>query len=179
MKTPSTNCASPGSAIVRSTVTGAKNEAAVLNEFSKLSYVKGVFECGLLESKLHPWMVASINGVAVFTLNGNDIIVVSVEIKTRVAMERVDKAQQIATNYQHKLIACDIGDETWKECVEKEHSMQVLLQLWVMKLQTAFYIAALLGTSTLSEKFAYIVMGHLSLAYANDFVISWIALDNC
>jgi len=27
-------------------VIGAKNEAAVLNSFRKLSYVKGVFECG-------------------------------------------------------------------------------------------------------------------------------------
>ncbi len=32
-------------------VIGAKNEAAVLNYFRKLSYVKGVFECSLLESK--------------------------------------------------------------------------------------------------------------------------------
>jgi hypothetical protein len=47
--------------------------------------------------------------------------------------------------------------------------MQVLQQLWVLKLQTAFYILALPDTSTSSGKIAYIVMGHLSLAHANDF----------
>jgi hypothetical protein len=49
--------------------------------------------------------------------------------ETRVATERVSEAQQIAVKYQDKLITCDIGDDTWKYCVEKEHSMQVLLQL--------------------------------------------------
>jgi hypothetical protein len=94
---------------------GAKNKAAVLNASSKPSYVKGVFECGLLESKPHPWMVASPDGVAVVTLNSTDIIFTSVEIKNRVATERVTKAQQISIKYQHKLITCDIGDETWKD----------------------------------------------------------------
>jgi hypothetical protein len=53
--------------------------------------------------------------------------------------------------------------------MEKEHSMQVLLQLWVMRLQTAFYIVALPGTSSSSGKICYIVMGNLSLAYDNNF----------
>jgi uncharacterized protein YxjI len=30
---------------------GAKNEAAILNTFSKLTYVEGVFECGLFDDK--------------------------------------------------------------------------------------------------------------------------------
>jgi hypothetical protein len=51
----------------------------------------------------------------------------------------------------------------------EEHSLQVLLQLWVMRLQTAFYIVALPGTSSSSGKICYIVMGLLSLAYANEF----------
>jgi hypothetical protein len=53
--------------------------------------------------------------------------------------------------------------------VEIDYSMQVLLQLWVTRLQTAFCIVALPGTSSLSGKICYIVMGNLSLAYANDF----------
>jgi hypothetical protein len=110
-------------------VIGAKNEGAILNAFSKLNYVKGVFECGLLESKLHPWMTVTPDGIAVVTFNGRELIVASVEVKTRVATERVTEAQQIAVKYQDKLITCDIGDDTWKYCVEKEHSMQVLLQL--------------------------------------------------
>ena len=78
------------------------------------------------------------DGVAVVTFNGRELIVTSVEIKTRVAIERVTKEKQIAVKYQHKLITCDIGDDTWNECVKKEHSMLVLLQLSGMRLQTAF-----------------------------------------
>jgi len=51
----------------------------------------------------------------------------------------------------------------------KEHSTQVILQLWVMKLQNSFYIVALPGTSTSSGKIVYIMMGHLTLPYANSF----------
>jgi hypothetical protein len=53
--------------------------------------------------------------------------------------------------------------------MEKEHSMQVLLQLWVMKLQTVFYIVALPGTSSSSGKICFSVTCHLSLAHANEF----------
>jgi len=97
------------------------------------------------------------------------LIVASMEVKTRVAAEQVDEAQQIAAKYQHKLITCEIGDDVWNECVEKEHSTQVILQLWVMKLQNAFYIMGLPGISTSFGKIVYIVMGHLTLAYANSF----------
>jgi hypothetical protein len=148
---------------------GAKKEAAVLNAFSKLTYVKGVFECGLLENKQHPWMAASPDGAAVVKFNDDQLIVASVEVKTRVAVERAEEAKKIASKYQYKLITCDIGDDTWNECVEREHSTQVILQLWVMKLQTAFYIVTLPGTSTSSGKIVYVVTGNLTLQYANSF----------
>jgi hypothetical protein len=108
-------------------VIGAKNEAAVLNLFSKLSYVKGVFKCGLLESKEYPWMAASPDGIGVVKMNGDDLIAASIEIKTRVAEEKAAQAQGIAEKYQHELIQCDIGDDTWTESVKQEHSTQVLL----------------------------------------------------
>jgi hypothetical protein len=159
-------------------VIGTKNEGAVLNSFSKLSYMKGVFECGLLECKDYLWMAP--DGIAAVMLNGSDLIVASIEIKTRVATEKIAEAQEIADKYQNKLIQCDIGDDTWTECVEKEHSLQVLLQLWVTHLQTAFYIVALPGTSNASGRIANIVMGCLSFRYANSFFISiWIESENC
>jgi hypothetical protein len=106
--------------MVQSMVIGAKNEAAILTAFSKLSYVKGVFECGLLENKQHSWMAASPDGVAVVKFDDNELIAASVEVKTRVAAERADEAQQIAAKYQYKLITLDIGDDTWNKCIEKE-----------------------------------------------------------
>jgi hypothetical protein len=93
-----------------------------------------------------------VHGVAVVNLNDNELIVASMEMKARVATERVAEVQQIAVKYQYKLITCDIGDDTsWNECIEKKHSIQVLLQLWVMHLQNAFDIVALPGTSTSSN----------------------------
>jgi phage tail sheath protein FI len=150
-------------------VTGAKNESAVLQAFSKLSYVRIIFEVGLLENKTYPWMAASPDGVAVVGFMPEENIVASIEIKTRVSTEQIQQAEEIAAKYQHKLIVCDIGDETWKECIEEEHSTQVLLQLWVMRLQLAFYIVATPGSSTSNGKITYIFMGNLILDYANQF----------
>ena len=150
-------------------VIGAKNESAVLQAFSKLSYVRSIFEVGLLENKTYPWMAASPDGVAVVGFMPEENVVASIEIKTRVSMERIQQAEEIAAKYQHKLIVCEIGDETWEECVESEHSTQVLLQLWVMRLQRAFYIVATPGSSTSNGKITYIVMGNLILDYANEF----------
>jgi hypothetical protein len=80
-------------------------------------------------------MAASPDGVAVVGFTPEENIVASIEIKTRVSTERIQQPEEIAAKYQHKLIVCEIGDETWEECVDSEHSTQVLLQLWVMRLQ--------------------------------------------
>jgi hypothetical protein len=55
------------------------------------------------------------------------------------------------------------------ECDEHEHSSQVLLQLWVTFLQTAFYIVPLPSTSNASGRIVYTIRGHLSFRYANSF----------
>jgi hypothetical protein len=60
------------------------------------------------------------------------------------------------------------------KCVKLEHSSQVLLQLWVTHLQTAFYIIALPGTSNASGRIVYTVMGHLSFRYANSFFYQYL-----
>ncbi len=48
---------------------------------------------GLLESKEYPWMAASPDGIGVVTMNGNNLIVISIEIKTRVAEEIAAEVQ--------------------------------------------------------------------------------------
>ena len=68
-------------------VIGAKNESAVLQAFSKLSYIRSIFELGFLENKTYPWMAASPDGVAVVGFVPDENIVVSIEIKTRVSTE--------------------------------------------------------------------------------------------
>jgi hypothetical protein len=79
-------------------------------------------------------MAASPDGVAVVGFMPEENVVASIEIKTRVSTEQIQQAEEIAAKYQHKLIVCEIGDETWKKCIEEEHLTQVLLQLWVMRL---------------------------------------------
>jgi Holliday junction resolvase-like predicted endonuclease len=49
-------------------------------------------------------MAASPDGVAVVKFNNDQLIVASVEVKTRVATERAEEAKQIAAKYQYKLI---------------------------------------------------------------------------
>jgi hypothetical protein len=68
-------------------VIGAKNKSAVLQAFSKLSYVKSIFEVGLLENKTYPWMATSPDGVAVVGFVPEENVVASIEIKTRVSTE--------------------------------------------------------------------------------------------
>jgi hypothetical protein len=126
-------------------------------------------EVGLLENKTYPWMTASSDGVAVVGFQDDENIVASIEIKTRVASERIKHMEPVAAKYQHMLIVCEIGDDTWNECVEAEHSTQVLLQPWVIRLQTAFYIVVTTGTTTTSGKITYIVIVWFLLSRANFF----------
>jgi hypothetical protein len=143
--------------------------SAVLQAFSKLNYVASIFEVGLLENKTYPWIAASPDGVAVVGFQEDENVVASIEIKTRVSLEQIQQAEEIAAKYHHKLIVCDIRDETWKECIEEVHSTQMLLQLWVLRLQLAFYIFATPGSSNSNRKITYIVMGNLILDDANAF----------
>jgi hypothetical protein len=101
--------------------------------------------------------------VAVVGFQEDENVVASIEIKTRVSLEQIQQAEEIAAKYHHKLIVCDIRDETWKECIEEVHSTQMLLQLWVLRLQLAFYIFATPGSSNSNRKITYIVMGNLTL----------------
>jgi len=79
-------------------------------------------------------MAASPDGVAVVGFMPEENVVAPIEIKTRVSTKQIQQAEEIAAKYQHKLIVSEIGDETWKKCIEEEHLTQVLLQLWVMRL---------------------------------------------
>jgi len=100
-------------------VIGAKNESSVLQAFSKLSYIRSTFDVGLLENKTYLWMAASPDRVAVVGFEPDENVVASTEIKTRVSIEKIQQAEEIAAKYQPKLIVCEIGDKTWKECIEK------------------------------------------------------------
>jgi hypothetical protein len=77
----------------------------------------------------------------------DELTVAVVEVKTRVSLDKIAEADRIAKKYQHKTIFCNIDDDTWKECVEQEHSNQVMVQMLVTGLNHCCYIVAKPGSS--------------------------------
>jgi len=132
------NCSTPAMVI------GAKNESVVSQAFSKLSFIRSIFEVGLLLNKTYPWMAASPDGVVVAGFEPDENVVASIEMNTRVYTERIQQAEEIAAKYQHKHIVCEIGDETWKECIEEEHLTQNTSVTTVMGHETSISIFTLL-----------------------------------
>ncbi len=53
-------------------VIGTTNETAILSAFSRNAYVLHLFECGLFECLLYPWLAALSDAMAVLrTSSGN------------------------------------------------------------------------------------------------------------
>jgi hypothetical protein len=113
-------------------VIGSKNENAVLKAFSDLDFVSSVFDVGLIEHYKIPWLAASPDAISIIQVAEDSAYIAPVEVKTRVAPDRILEAERIAQEYNHKVISCDVGDEVWNQCVEPEHSTQVLMQMIVL-----------------------------------------------
>jgi hypothetical protein len=120
----------------REMVIGTKNESAVLTAFSRNNYMEQVFECGLLECLNLPWLAASPDGVAVLKVLAGQVIA-TVKVKTRASADQIASAEQVAAKYVEDsgLILCTIGDDVWKEVVDKDHLTQIMVQLSVLKLR--------------------------------------------
>jgi hypothetical protein len=82
-------------------VIGTKNESAIIAAFRRSNYVLDIFECGLFESLDHPWLAASPDAIAVLKMSSGNYMA-TVEVKTRVSLERISIAERIAEKYQHK-----------------------------------------------------------------------------
>jgi len=48
-----------------------------------------------------------------------------------VSLETIAKAERIAMKYNHQVIQYNFGDEVWLDCVEKDHSNQIMCQILV------------------------------------------------
>ncbi len=150
-------------------VIGSKNENAVLKAFSNLDYVCSVFDVGLIEHSDIPWLAASPDAVAIIQTTEDFAGIVPVEVKTRVAPDRILEAERIAQDYNCKLIFCGVGDEVWKECVEPEHSTQVMMQMLVLRVTHGIYIVARPGTREGHGRILYVVMGKWTEEDATNF----------
>ena len=82
--------------------------------------------------KLH--LAVSPDGVAVVKIDGIiDCMVASVEIKTRVALDRQDG----------HIVQCDLDDDAFRDCVPAEHCTQFLHQAAVLNCMVALYVVAI------------------------------------
>ena len=84
------------------------------------------------------------------------------EVKTRVAPDKILEAERIAEKYNHKIISCGVGDEVWKECVEPEDSTQVMMQMIVLRVSHCLYIVARAGSKEANVLFS-----------AEEWIASW------
>jgi hypothetical protein len=117
---------------IRSTlpmVVGSKNEGAVLKVFSQLNYVEELFDCGLLESEVLPWLAASPDALATICFSDDCFENATVKIKTRVSKDKIAAAEQIAQKYNNKRI-------------------QLMIQLCVVRMCLCCYIVAQPGTNS-------------------------------
>jgi hypothetical protein len=123
----------------------------------------------LIESKWIPWLAASPDALATIQTNLTTVEIATVEVKTRVSMDRIAEAERIAQKYNMKNITCRIGDEVWVECVEAEHSTQIMIQLCVVRCFYAVYVVAQPGTNTGYGRIIYTVFGECTVEYGDEF----------
>ena len=149
-------------------VTGTKNESAILYALLHNRFIEAIYECGLFESKCHPWLAASPDAIAlIHSSNGRRLAVV--EIKTRVSHERIAKAEEIAEKHNNKVIMCTIDDDDWKEVIEKDHQAQLLVQMAVLEFQHCVYVVGQAGTRGVSGRIIYTVIARAPEGVVDQF----------
>ncbi len=81
-------------------------------------------------------------------------------------------AEHIAEKYQHKSIFCTIGDNIWNEVVDKDHSIQVMVQICVLKINYGVHLVSQTGRRGISGWILYTVIGKCTLEYMTTFVLT-------
>lgn len=89
----------------------------------------------LKKHHLSDWAMG-LDGLIMMGEGGEELIMASVEIKTRVASSFVASSAALLSP---DLILCDVGYETFKWYVQIEHRSQVFHCLTVLRLSLAFY----------------------------------------
>lgn len=89
----------------------------------------------MLESKNVSWLAASPHVIVAMTSTTGE------PLSTKTQTDRVAK------NYHPNVIFCNFDGGIWKECVEEDHSNQIMVQLVVTGLNKCCYIIAKAGTT--------------------------------
>lgn len=134
---------------------GTANENAVLSALRAMQFVKGLFEVGMLALKDARYLACSPDALALINMQSFDewegdgegitndagevVVCASVEIKTRVSPISLGEAVRLSSP---DIVRCEVGDETFRKYVPREHMAQVLHQLVVLRLRFAIYVCA-------------------------------------
>jgi hypothetical protein len=140
---------------------GSKNEDAVLMAFASFCSVTDIFQCGLFESKVYPWLAASPDGIAIIMEPEGNKKVAVVEIKTWVSLEQIRAAEEICAKYNdNEIIETFIGSPIFEEVVKKDHATQLMIQMSTVGIDWAVYIVTQAGTQGSSGRIIYAVLVH-------------------
>ena len=134
---------------------GSASEGAGLSALNSLPFIVTVFECGMLAMKHSRYLARSPDGVALVdaqilqkfnteeghVVNENEIpfVLATVEIKTRVTSKSLNTALELATE---DAAFCEVGHETFRKYIPESHTAQVLLQMMILDVNVAIYLAA-------------------------------------
>jgi len=151
-------------------VIGTKNEDEVLLQLSRKDWMIKLFDCGLFESDSIPWLAASPDAIAVLSDEFGDKHVLTVEVKTRVALDKIAMAESIARKYNHELIGCDYGDDKWNECIEADHANQMMVQMAVLGINYCLYVVARPGSTRGRGKIIYCIAASVHPKHIDAFV---------
>jgi hypothetical protein len=85
-----------------------------------------------------------------------------------VSPKKIAEADRIARKYNSKVIICDYGDDVWNECIEGDHSNQILVQMIVIGINECHYIVSRAGTAGSKGRPIYTVSGYVSNQQLHD-----------
>jgi hypothetical protein len=129
-----------------------------------------------LESKRALGLAASPDAIALanFDVEGTPPNACVVEVKTRVASEQIANAGKRFKKYENlveysNLIACEYGDEVWKDFLSLDHARQLLVQMIVTGLTRCLYIVSRPGKQGSNGRIIYITAAIAPSQVLNDF----------
>jgi hypothetical protein len=137
---------------------GTKNEDAILAAFCNYNIVTDLFQCRLLESNKVPWLAASPDAMTIVKNPNGQKVLGTIEVKTRVSPEHAAEVERIASHWNNKMIVCIVGNDNIKEIMDKEHAMQVTIQMATCHLNWAIYIVKQPRTTKTHGQILYTVI---------------------
>ena len=98
----------------------------------------GVFETRMVARSDGHWIACAPDRLALIIFDGNDVFA-TVEIKTSVAQSSLVRTLPLSSA---DAVFCDFGDETFRRMIPVDHMGQILMQVIVLQVSHAVYVAA-------------------------------------